>query len=149
MSLSSTWLKRFTAACRRSDFGGLNSRLGETERWDHVLSVGEQQRLAFARLLLHKPDWVFMDEATSVLDEDMHTSLVNLLTSGLRGATLVSIAHRPGLGVFHDRTLTLVEAVEGARLVTKRKPPSVHEGQRRCKLSFTEVFRAFDSGRLH
>jgi vitamin B12/bleomycin/antimicrobial peptide transport system ATP-binding/permease protein len=114
-----------------------------------VLSVGEQQRLGFARLLLHKPDWVFMDEATSAVDEEMQTSLMNLLTSELSGATLVSIAHRPGLEVFHDRTLTLVEAVGGARLVTKRKSHSVHEGQRRRKLPFAEMFRAFDSGRLH
>jgi vitamin B12/bleomycin/antimicrobial peptide transport system ATP-binding/permease protein len=138
-----------TAALERCALKHLISRLGETERWDHVLSVGEQQRLAFARLLLHKPDWVFMDEATSALDEDMQTSLMNLLTSELPGATLISIAHRPGLDVFHDRTLTLVEAVGGARLVAKRKPHSVHEGQRRRNLPFAKVFRAFDSGRLH
>jgi putative ATP-binding cassette transporter len=114
-----------TAALDRCGLKHLIPRLGETERWDHVLSVGEQQRLAFARLLLHRPDWVFMDEATSALDEDMQTSLMNLFTSELAGATLVSIAHRPGLDAFHDRTLTLVDAVGGARLVTKRKPHSV------------------------
>jgi vitamin B12/bleomycin/antimicrobial peptide transport system ATP-binding/permease protein len=61
------------------------------------LSVGEQQRLAFARLLLHKPDWVFMDEATSALDEDMQTSLMNLLTSELPGATLYRSRTGPAL----------------------------------------------------
>jgi hypothetical protein len=60
----------------------------------------------------------------------------------------VSIAHRPGLDVFHDRTLTLVEAVEGARVVTKRKPYSVNKGQRRRKLPFAKMFRALDSARL-
>lgn len=43
----------------------LRDRLDETERWDHILSGGEQQRVAFARVLVHKPAWIFMDEATS------------------------------------------------------------------------------------
>ena len=87
-----------------------------------------------------------MDEATSALDEDMQTSLMNLFTSELAGATLVSIAHRPGLDAFHDRTLTLVDAVGGARLVTKHKPHWVDEGRRRRKLPFAKVFRALHSG---
>jgi hypothetical protein len=72
-----------------------------------------------------------MDEATSALDEDMQTSLMNLFTSELAGATLVSIAHRPALDAFHDRILTLVDAVGGARLVTKHKPHWVQVRQRR------------------
>src|SRR5207302_7815972 len=98
----------------------LIERLDETERWDRVLSVGEQQRVAFARLLLHKPGWVFMDEATSALDEKIQTSMMNIFREELAGSTLLSIAHRPGLDAFHDRTLHLVKAAGGAQLVTKR-----------------------------
>jgi ABC-type uncharacterized transport system fused permease/ATPase subunit len=76
----------------------------------------------------------------------MQISLMNLFTGELADATLVSIAHRPGLDAFHDRTLTLVDAVGGARLVTKHKPHWVHEGQRRRKLPFAKVFRALHSG---
>ena len=61
-------------ALQRCGLEHLLDRLDEEERWDRVLSVGEQQRLAFARVLLHKPDWVFMDEATSALDEDIQKS---------------------------------------------------------------------------
>jgi vitamin B12/bleomycin/antimicrobial peptide transport system ATP-binding/permease protein len=110
------------AALKRCGLEQLIRRLNEQERWDRVLSGGEQQRLAFCRLILHKPDWVFMDEKTSPLDEESQKSMMNLFTKELAGATLISIAHRAGLDAFHDRTLALVDSVGGARLVTKRRP---------------------------
>jgi putative ATP-binding cassette transporter len=76
--------------------------------------------VAFARLLLHKPRWVFMDEATSALDESMEASLMGLFRDELAGTTLISIAHRPAVEAFHDRTLSLIKSATGARLVTKR-----------------------------
>jgi vitamin B12/bleomycin/antimicrobial peptide transport system ATP-binding/permease protein len=109
------------AVLERCGLEHLIPRLDETERWDRVLSVGEQQRVAFARLLLHKPGWVFMDEATSALDEKIQTSMMNLFRDELAGSTLISIAHRAGLDVFHDRTLTLIKSATGAQLVTKRR----------------------------
>jgi putative ATP-binding cassette transporter len=108
-------------ALKRCGLEHLNDRLDADERWDRVLSGGEQQRLAFTRLLLHKPEWVFMDEATSALDEEGQESLMRLFTEELAGTTLVSIAHRPGMDAFHDRTLTLEQTVGGARLVTRRR----------------------------
>ena len=105
--------------------------LHEQERWDRVLSGGE--RLAFCRLILHKPDWVFMDKATSALDEESQKSMMNLFTKELAGATLISIAHRAGLDAFHDRTLTLVDSVGGARLVTKCRPRSAGKPPARRK----------------
>ena len=110
------------AALHRCGLDHLIGRLDDCERWDRVLSVGEQQRLAFARLLLHKPEWVFMDEATSALDEDAQKSLMQLFQKELSGTTMISIAHRPGMATFHDRTLTLVLAVGGARLTRKHQP---------------------------
>src|SRR5262249_28308489 len=108
-----------TGALERCALKHLISRLGETDRWDHVLSVGEQQRLAFARLLLHKPDWVFMDEATAALDEENQAAMMGLFKDELAKTTLISIGHRPGLDAFHERTLTLVRSQTGARLVTR------------------------------
>ncbi len=110
-------------ALQRCGLEHLIDRLDERESWDRVLSVGEQQRLAFARLLLHKPDWVFMDEATSALDDDIQKSLMGLFKNELAGMTVVSIAHRAGMDAYHDRTLTLVTALGGARLVTKCQAP--------------------------
>ena len=105
----------------------LFDHLDERESWDRVLSIGEQQRLALARLLLHKPDWVFMDEATSALDDNLQKSLMGLFKDELAGTTLVSIAHRAGMDAYHDCTLTLVTAIGGARLVTKRQTPPARQ----------------------
>jgi len=96
----------------------LKDRLDERERWDHILSGGEQQRVAFARTLVHKPDWIFMDEATSALDEAGQENIMKLLIEELSETSIVSIGHRPGLEVFHTRELTLVPGEAGARLRT-------------------------------
>ena len=69
---------------------------------------GEQQRLAFARVLLHRPDWLFLDEATSAVDEAGEQDLYALLRSRLPGTAVVSVGHRPGLAAFHRRRLALV-----------------------------------------
>ncbi|WP_422010047.1 ABC transporter ATP-binding protein/permease [Reyranella sp.] len=94
----------------------LRDRLDETERWDHILSGGEQQRVAFARVLVHKPDWIFMDEATSALDEAGQENVMKLLIEELPETSVVSIGHRPGLEVFHTRELTLEAGADGTRL---------------------------------
>src|SRR3954454_12855514 len=133
---------------KRCGLEHLLDRLDDNERWDRVLSGGEQQRLAFTRLLLHKPEWVFMDEATSALDEEGQASLMGLFTEELTGTTVVSIAHRAGMDAFHDRTLTLVEAVGGARLVTKRRPPPAPAPKRGRSRQFPQlVLRRFRSAR--
>lgn len=94
----------------------LRDRLGDTERWDQILSGGEQQRVAFARALVHKPDWIFMDEATSTLDEAGQESIMLLLIDELPDTAIISIGHRPGLEEFHTRELVLVHGEKGARL---------------------------------
>ena len=86
----------------------LAGRLDEEAHWSHVLSLGEQQRLAIARALLHKPDYLFLDEATASLDEAAEAALYRLLQDRLRGTTLVSIGHRSTLGAFHGRRVELV-----------------------------------------
>jgi putative ATP-binding cassette transporter len=104
------------AALVRCNLGGLVDRLGEAARWDRVLSLGEQQRLAFARLLLHRPRWIFMDEATSALDEANQAAMFALLAAELPQAALLSIGHRPGLGRHHDRELVVTSGPAGAWL---------------------------------
>ncbi len=72
--------------------------------WSHMLSLGEQQRLAFVRIFLQRPKWVFLDEATSAMDEDMETKLYGLL-SAMEGITIVSIGHRSTLDKWHTRVV--------------------------------------------
>jgi vitamin B12/bleomycin/antimicrobial peptide transport system ATP-binding/permease protein len=112
------------AALERCALGNLVPRLAEEERWDRVLSLGEQQRLAFARLLLHRPAWVFMDEATAALDDGNQDAMMKLLETELPDSALLSIGHRPGLDVYHHRTLVLERGRHGARLTAKRRRPA-------------------------
>ncbi|MBU8545675.1 MULTISPECIES: ABC transporter ATP-binding protein/permease [Roseomonadaceae] len=109
------------AALERCGLPHLVPRLGEEDRWDRVLSLGEQQRLAFARLLLHRPRWVFLDEATAALDEANQDEMMRLFKDELDGTALISIGHRPGLDVYHDRTLQLLPSPDGARLEVRRR----------------------------
>ena len=104
------------AALRRVGLDQLALRLDDEDRWDQTLSGGEQQRLAFARMLLQKPDWVFLDEATAALDEDNQALMMNILIEDMAGAGIVSIGHRPGLDTFHQRELVLVAGLDGATL---------------------------------
>jgi putative ATP-binding cassette transporter len=84
----------------------LANDLERSENWAQVLSGGEQQRLAFARALLNRPDWLFLDEATSSLPEDAQDALYRLLKERLKGTTIVSIGHRASLAQHHDARLT-------------------------------------------
>ena len=76
-----------------------------TVDWTNILSIGEQQRISFARLLLRKPSIAFLDEATSALDEPNETKLYQLLQKNR--VTYVSVGHRSTLKDYHDQLLTL------------------------------------------
>mgnify|MGYP002146855535 FL=1 len=83
----------------------LADRLDEIAHWGHRLSPGEQQRLAFARALLYRPDILFMDESSSALDNDTEAHLYQMVIDRLPDCTVVSVAHRTTLEVFHPNTL--------------------------------------------
>jgi putative ATP-binding cassette transporter len=85
----------------------LVDRLDEEANWSLGLSGGEQQRIGFARVLLYRPDWLFMDEATSALDEQTEQALYALMRERLPHMTLVSVAHRTGVARFHHHRLTI------------------------------------------
>ncbi|RMP10564.1 ABC transporter ATP-binding protein [Pseudomonas syringae pv. delphinii] len=78
-------------------------RLDESNHWQRFLSPGEQQRMAFARALLVAPRWLYMDEATSAMDEEDEAAMHRAIIDGLPGLTLLSIGHRSSLKRFHDR----------------------------------------------
>lgn len=96
-------------ALRAVRLEALVDELDVHDNWARRLSPGEQQRLAFARVLLHKPDWLFLDEASASLDPANEAAMYRLLIERLPGAGIVSVAHRESLAAFHDRTLELVD----------------------------------------
>jgi putative ATP-binding cassette transporter len=81
----------------------LIARLDESNHWQRMLSPGEQQRLAFARALLYAPQWLYMDEATSAMDEEDEATLYQALIDQLPGLSIVSVGHRSSLKRFHPR----------------------------------------------
>lgn len=74
--------------------------------WSHILSLGEQQKLAFVRIFLRKPQWVFLDEATSAMDEETENNLYGRLVS-IPGITVISVGHRSTLDKWHTRAMLL------------------------------------------
>jgi vitamin B12/bleomycin/antimicrobial peptide transport system ATP-binding/permease protein len=88
----------------------LGAALNEARDWDKALSPGEQQRLAFTRVLLRRPRWLFLDEATSALDEATETRLYHLLDTRLPDTAVISIGHRSSLRRFHPRQIVLGQA---------------------------------------
>lgn len=86
----------------------LVDRLDEVQDWAKVLSPGEQQRIAFARILLTRPKAVFLDESTSALDEGLELTMYELVRSELPDTILVSVSHRSSLARHHTRELKLL-----------------------------------------
>ncbi len=92
---------------RATALGHLVGRVDDEEIWWRTLSPGEQQRVGFARLLIARPDVVFLDEATAALDEGLEHDLYTLLREELPDLVLVSVGHRSSLEAFHSTRLDL------------------------------------------
>ena len=93
-------------------------KLDHEDAWEHVLSGDERQRVVFARVLLHEPDWIFGDDATASLDEAMEKRVYEILRERLPHATLLSITQRPAAIAYHDRRWTIQPHAGGAVLQT-------------------------------
>jgi len=87
----------------------LVNELDHATMWSEHLSSGELQRVAFIRVLIHKPDWVFLDETTSALDLESEKYLYSLLQTKLPHCTIVSVGHRPSLDAYHTHIINFSE----------------------------------------
>ncbi len=96
------------AIMRQCHLGHLVARLDEEQDWTRILSLGEQQRLAIGRVLLNRPQVVFLDEASSAMDEGLEHAMYQLLRDSLPESILVSVGHRSSLLGFHTQTLELL-----------------------------------------
>ena len=117
------------AALRDAQLPQLQDSLDRQDAWSQKLSGGEQQRLAVARVLLKKPRWIFADEATSALDAPAEQAVYGKLVAQVQaaGGGLLSIAHRPGVAAFHDRSWQFVASDGGAaRFQLHQAPLPVH-----------------------
>ena len=98
---------RLSEVLQQTQLGHLIKSLDQAGDWSRVLSLGEQQRLAFARVLFNRPAIVLLDEATSATDEGLEHALYTLLRVSLPGSMLVSVGHRSTLDAFHSQLLRL------------------------------------------
>ena len=103
----------FLAALDRVGLGHLKPELDRDDRWDRSLPLEEQQRLAFARMMLHRPRWIIFDEAISALDEDSRRVVLSVFEHELAGATVISTSRHAPKDPFYERTLHLVRDREG------------------------------------
>ncbi len=110
------------AALNDAGLGALVAELDVEMHWAQRLSGGEQQRLALARALLTKPDWLFLDEATASLDPAGEAELYHLLRERLPGTSVLSIAHRPEVTAQHQHHLVLQPGINGSILATGPAP---------------------------
>jgi len=107
--------------------GHLGAFLEKDENWSQVLSPGEQQRLAFARVLLIRPDFIFLDEATASIDETSEAVLYELLKSNLPQSAVTSVGHRGTLRAWHSERLTFEGDANWVRAALE-KDKGIHAG---------------------
>ena len=100
-------LAKITRVLEQVQLAHLQDRLEQEQDWSRILSLGEQQRLAFARLLLHKPKVAFLDEASASLDEGMEYAMYRLIREELPNTTIISVGHRSTLVPLHQHQLEL------------------------------------------
>jgi putative ATP-binding cassette transporter len=108
--------QRIREALQLVGLARIGSALDEEAHWEQRLSGGEQQCVAIARVFLHQPDWLFLDEATAALDEPLEARLYALIAARLPSVTLISVAHRPTVTQFHTRHWKIVARDGGGTL---------------------------------
>jgi vitamin B12/bleomycin/antimicrobial peptide transport system ATP-binding/permease protein len=119
--------ERIADILMRCGFEHLVARIDETDQWSSLLSGSEQQRLAFARVLIHPPDILIMDEPTSSLDELSQFKMMEYMRDLLPSAMVIHAGHRPGLERFHDREIHLVHEKQQGAVATQQDEPSALE----------------------
>jgi putative ATP-binding cassette transporter len=97
----------------------LAGRLDESAHWSQLLSGGEQQRVALARIFLLKPDWLFLDESTSAMDEAAEHAFYLSLRATLPDITYLTIAHRSTLRALHSRHFIVVTQQDNSHHLTE------------------------------
>jgi putative ATP-binding cassette transporter len=108
-------------ALERVGLASLLPRLDERENWDQALPLRAQQQLGFARALLQRPDWIFMEGATDAFGPEGEQQILQMLHEALPGASLLVISVHPGLEALHDRTLVLERVAESKFLFAGRR----------------------------
>jgi putative ATP-binding cassette transporter len=103
--------------------GHLAKSIDLKQDWGMILSPGEQQRIAIIRLLIHKPEWLIMDEPTSSLDDDLQKIVFKLLGEYLKNSTVITMAHTMELKKYHDRQIDINQFASSELIFRTGFPP--------------------------
>ena len=114
-------MDRIAEALRTVGLEQLIPRLDENKSWEKTLTAGEQQKLGFARLLLHQPNWIFIQEATDAMDPASEEEMMRLVQSEFTEATVMTVGYHASLEAFHQRKLVLARAPNGLVLLEDRR----------------------------
>ena len=114
--------EKLAAALDAVALGHLGNRLNEIQDWSKVLSPGEQQRIAFARVMLQRPSLIFLDESTSAIDEGQEYAIYRMLNEQLPNSIIVSVTHRATVEQHHDHHLRLLG--DGTWELDRRSEPA-------------------------
>jgi putative ATP-binding cassette transporter len=115
------------AALMRAGLSNLTDRLDERERWDKILSTGEQHRLVLARLVVHAPRWIFLEDTMASMDAEDCRLMLSVFEGELSASAVIGIGSAPALDGFYERTLRLIR-------VTNEPPPPVQTREERWAL---------------
>jgi putative ATP-binding cassette transporter len=119
MTLSVCTPDDVNSALRRVGLGDWVGHLSMVEDWDRVLSAAQRQRLSFARMLIHRPDWILLSEATNALDTAGQREMAELLAAEFPKATIVAVGQSGLFDGFFQRVLHVKEDAASAAIVTK------------------------------
>ncbi len=109
------------AALKSVGLDHLLERLDDIQAWEKVIPAGDQQRLGYSRLLLHRPNWIFIQEATNALDPEGEEDMMRLVQAEFPQATILTVGYHASLEAYHQRKLVLVRAPDGLVLITDRR----------------------------
>lgn len=119
------------AVLERVELGDLAEDLGLSENWEKALTREQQQRLGFARLLLHRPHWILLQEALDSLDPEGEARMMQALVDELPDAAILTITHEPAVEAFHTRRIEIERSASEHRIVkaTVRRRESERRGR--------------------
>jgi putative ATP-binding cassette transporter len=124
----------------------LAPRLDERGAWEKMFSQGELQRLGFARLLLHRPNWIFIQEATDGLDPEGEDEMMRLVQAEFPNATILTVGYHASLEAYHQRKMVIVRSADGLALIEDRRRAERQSGRPKRGL-YGHLLRVLQSAR--
>lgn len=117
---------QITFALNAVGLDGLIGRLNDRQSWEKLLTAGEMQRLGFARMLLHRPNWIIIQAATDALGREGEEEMIRLVEAEFPQATVLTVGYRASLDPYHQRKMIMLRSADGLSLIEDRRKKTRH-----------------------